>query len=401
LGAIRGEYLPFFAPSIGDEEVREVTSALRSDWLTTGPRVQQFEEELAAFVGAPAAAAVNSGTAALHVSLATLGIGPGDAVVTTPLTFASSVHVIEHVGARPVFADVEPDTLNIDPEAVGRVVKEAQAEGPGPVRAILPVHLHGHPCDLDALTQIAEEHALAIVQDAAHALPSSWNGNPVGAPLPGFTPMNLTCFSFYATKNITTGEGGMLTGSPELVEEARPWILHGMSRDAWRRYASDGSWHYDVLHAGFKYNMTDLAAALGLVQLRRLPEFQARRLEIVARYDAAFAAVPELETPRVRAEAEHAWHLYAIRLNLDTLRIDRDGFIEELARRNIGTSVHFIPIHLYSYYRDRYGFRPEDFPVAYGEYRRMVSLPLYPRMTDRDVDDVVEAVLAVVAEHRR
>ncbi len=397
----RSEFLPFYAPDVGDQEIREVTAALRSDWLTTGPRVQQFEEEFAAFLGAPAAVALNSCTAALHVSLATLGVGPGDAVVTTPMTFASSVHVIEHVGARPLFADVDPDTLNVDPDAVRRVIKEAEAEGPSVVRAILPVHLYGHPCDLDALGQIAADHGLALVQDAAHALPASWRGHAVGAPVPGFSGGGLTCFSFYATKNLTTGEGGMLTGDPALVEEARPWILHGMSRDAWRRYASDGSWHYDVVHAGFKYNMTDMAAALGLVQLRRLPEFQARRLEIVRRYDRAFSEVPEIETPRVHPQAEHAWHLYVIRLNLDRLRIDRDRFIQELAGRNIGTSVHFIPIHLHSYYRDRYGFRPEDFPVAHAEYRRIVSLPLYPRMPDRDVDDVIEAVAGVVAEHRR
>ncbi|MDP9342153.1 MAG: DegT/DnrJ/EryC1/StrS aminotransferase family protein [Actinomycetota bacterium] len=397
----RTEFLPFYAPDVGDEEVREVSAALRSGWLTTGPRVQQFEEEFATAVGAPAAAAVNSGTAALHVSLTALGIGPGDVVVTTPMTFASSIHVIEHVGARPVFADVDPDTLNIDPDGVRRAVKEAEADGPGPVRAILPVHLYGHPCDMDALAQIAEDHGLDLVQDAAHALPSSWRGHPIGGPVPGFSGKSLTCFSFYATKNLTTGEGGMFTGDPALVDEARAWILHGMSRDAWRRYASDGSWHYDVLHAGFKYNMTDQAAALGLVQLRRLPEFQARRGEIVRRYDRAFGEIPEIETPRVHPDAEHAWHLYVIRLRLDGLRIDRDRFIEELGKRNIGTSVHFIPIHLFSHYRDRYGFRPEDFPVAYGEYGRIVSLPLYPRMSDRDVDDVVEAVAGVVAEHRR
>jgi dTDP-4-amino-4,6-dideoxygalactose transaminase len=397
----RSEFLPFYAPDVGEEEIREVTEALRSGWLTTGPRVQRFEEEFAAAVGAPAAAAVNSGTAALHVSLATLGIGPGDAVITSPLTFASSAHVIEHVGARPIFADVDPDTLNVDPEAVRRAIKQAEADGAWPVRAILPVHLHGHPCDMDALAQVAADHGLAVVQDAAHALGSAWRGQSVGGPMAGLPPGSLTCFSFYATKNVTTGEGGMLTGDPAIVDEARTWVLHGMSRDAWRRYSSDGSWHYDVVHAGFKYNMTDPAAALGLVQLRRLPEFQARRCQIVDRYADAFAALPEIELPHVRPQAEHAWHLYVIRLSQDRLRIDRDRFIEELRRRNIGTSVHFIPIHLFSYYRDRYGFQPEDFPVADAEYRRMVSLPLYPRMADRDVDDVIEAVAGIVAEHRR
>jgi dTDP-4-amino-4,6-dideoxygalactose transaminase len=397
----RREFLPFYAPDIGDEEITGVAEALRSGWLTTGPRVQRFEEEFAALVGAPAAAAVNSCTAAMHVALATLGIGPDDAVVTSPMTFASSAHVIEHLGARPLFADVEPDTLNLDPEAVRQVVKEAEAEGSRRVRAIMPVHLYGHPCDLDALADIADEYGLALVEDAAHALPAAWQGRMIGSPPPGVDVPVLACFSFYATKNLTTGEGGMLTGHPDLIEEARTWTLHGMTRDAWRRYASDGSAHYDVVHAGFKYNMPDLQAAIGLAQLRRLPEFQARRRHIVARYDEAFAYLPEIDTPAVRPGVEHAWHLYVIRLVLDRLSIDRDHFLEELRRRNIGSSVHFIPVHLYSYYRTKYGFEPDDFPVAAREYLRIVSLPLYPAMTDRDVDDVAQAVADIVRAHRR
>ena len=391
---LRESFLPFGPPLVGEEEIAEVTAALRSDWLTTGPRVARFEADFAERLGAPAALAVNSGTAALHVALCALGVGPGDRVISTPMTFCSSIHVVEQVGAVPLLVDVEPDTLNLDPDRV-----EAAIEGTPGVRAIEPVHLYGHPCEMDALLEMAGRHGLALVEDAAHALPAAYRGLRVGAPAAGVP--DLTAFSFYATKNMTTGEGGMLTGPPELVDRARTWSLHGMSRDAFQRYEEGGSWYYEVVAAGFKYNMTDIQAALGIHQLRRLEGFQARRREIVARYDAAFAGLEELELPARRAHVEHAWHLYVIRLHLDRLRLDRAAFIRALAERRIGTSVHFIPVHLHPYYRDRYGFRPEDFPVASREYERIVSLPLYPRMSDRDVEDVIEAVSAVVCRHRR
>ncbi|HKB41770.1 MAG TPA: DegT/DnrJ/EryC1/StrS aminotransferase family protein, partial [Gemmataceae bacterium] len=379
---------------LGDEEIAEVTSALRSDWITTGPRVARFEADFAERVGAPAALALSSGTAGLHVALCALGIGPGDRVVSTPMTFCSSIHVIEQVGAVPLLVDVEPDTLNLDPDRVAAAVERT----PG-VRAIEPVHLYGHPCEMDALLEVAGRHGLALVEDAAHALPAAFRGRRVGAPAAGVP--DLTAFSFYATKNMTTGEGGMLTGPPEAIGRARTWSLHGMSRDAYHRYEAGGSWYYEVVAAGFKYNMTDIQAALGIHQLRRLEGFQARRREIVARYDAAFAGLEELELPARRAHVEHAWHLYVIRLHRDRLRVDRAAFIAALTERRIGTSVHFIPIHLHPYYRDRYGFRPEDFPVASREYERIVSLPLYPRMSDRDVEDVIEAVTEVVRQNRR
>lgn len=428
---MRDTFLPFSPPFLGEEEIAEVVDTLRSDWITTGPKTRRFEQAFAAFIGAPAALAVSSGTDAMLVALATLGVGPGDAVITTPMTFCSTVHVIEHLGATPILVDVEPDTLNMDP----RKVEEALAQwndrpqtrdrGPqrtavggqrsavgGRVKALLPVHLYGHPCDMDALSEIAQAHDLAIVEDAAHALPARYKGRTIGATNSQFAVRNsqLTCFSFYATKNLTTGEGGMLTGPSELVEEACIWSLHGMSRDAWKRYTAEGSWYYEVVRPGFKCNMTDIQAAIGLHQLEKLSHFQARRREIARRYNEAFAGFEELQVPAERPEVEHAWHLYVLRLNLERFRPSavssqpsavRNRFIEELRARNIGTSVHFIPVHLHPYYREKYGYRPDDFPVAYREYQRIVSLPLYPRMSDRDVEDVIEAVADVVACLRR
>jgi dTDP-4-amino-4,6-dideoxygalactose transaminase len=401
---MRETFLPFSPPLIGEEEFAEVVDTLRSDWITTGPKVKRFEKEFAAFIGAPAALALNSCTAALHTALATLGIGPGDAVITTPMTFCSSVHVIEHVGARPILLDVEADTLNIDPNEIVKTLERSTLN----VRAILPVHLYGHPCDMDTILDIARQYNLAVIEDAAHALPARYKGQYIGgwktedgSPKSEIRIPKLTCFSFYATKNLTTAEGGMLTGSPDFIDEARIWSLHGMSRDAWKRYSSEGSWYYEVIRPGFKYNMTDIQAAIGLHQLRKLPQFQARRWEIVRRYNEAFSQFEELRIPTQRPEVEHAWHLYALRLNLERSKISRNQFIEELKARNIGTSVHFIPIHLHPYYRDKYGYKPEDFPVAYREYHRIVSLPLYPRMSDRDVQDVIEAVADVVKRNRR
>ncbi len=397
---MRDTFLPFSPPLIGEEEIAEVVDTLRSDWITTGPKVRRFEEEFAAYVGAPAALGLNSCTAALHTALAALGIGAGDAVVTTPMTFVSSVHVIEHVGARPVLADVEPDTLNIDPRRVAEAIETARAEGLR-VRALLPVHLYGHPCDMNPLMDLAREYGLAVVEDAAHALPASHEGRRIGSFAAHFDVPVLTCFSFYATKNLTTAEGGMLAGPPELIDESRVWSLHGMSRDAWNRYGAKGSWFYEVIRPGFKYNLTDIAAALGLGQLRKLDGFQARRAEIVRRYTEAFSQFEELDLPVARPEVEHAWHLYVLRLNLTALRVTREQFIEEMRERRIGTSVHFIPVHTHPYYRDRYGFEPEDFPVAHVEFQRIVSLPLNPRMSDRDVEDVVEAVGDVIRKFKR
>jgi dTDP-4-amino-4,6-dideoxygalactose transaminase len=385
---IRSEFLPFSPPLIGEEEIAEVVDTLRSGWITTGPKTRQFEREFADFIGAPVALAVSSATDAMLVGLAALRIGPGDQVITTPMTFCSTVHVIEHLGAQPVLVDVEPDTLNIDPERVNCAVTSR-------TRAIMPVHLYGHPCEMDTLLDIAARHNLYVVEDAAHALPARYKGRMIG------TLGTLTAFSFYATKNLTTAEGGMLTGAPEVIEQARIWSLHGMSRDAYKRYSAEGSWYYEVILPGFKCNMTDIQAAIGLHQLRKLPQFQARRRKIVRRYNEAFSRFEELRTPVERPQVEHACHLYALRLNLQRLTIDRAQFVQELKKRNIGSSVHFIPIHLHPYYRDKYGYKPQDFPQAFRNYQTLVSLPLNLRMSDQDVDDVIEAVSDIVTTCRR
>jgi dTDP-4-amino-4,6-dideoxygalactose transaminase len=396
---MRSTFLPFSPPLIGDEEIAEVIDTLRSDWITTGPKVKRFEQEFASFVGAAEALAVSSCTAALHLALLSLEIGPGDAVLLSPLTFCSAAHVIEHVGARPVLVDVEPDTLNIDPQLLREVIQKAVQQHSLRVKAIMPVHLYGHPCELDSILKIAEENGLAVIEDAAHALPAAYKSRMIGSQATTSAVPLATCFSFYATKNLTTAEGGMLVGTPELLERARVWSLHGMNRDAWKRYGSQGSWSYEVVCPGYKYNMTDLQAALGLMQLRSLTGFHARRREIVRQYNAVLSEYKQLEIPVTRDEVSHAWHLYVIRLNLQMLAVNRGEFIAQLAARNIGSSVHFIPIYHHKYYREKYAFDECDFPVASREYERIVSLPLSPRMTDSDVTDVLDAVVEILREN--
>lgn len=385
---MRTSFLPFSPPLIGEEEIEEVIDCLRSDWITTGPKTKRFEQSFAEYVGAPAALAVSSGTDAMLVGLAAMGIGSGDEVITTTMTFCSTVHVIEQVGARPVLVDVEPDTLNVDPRRVEEAVSSR-------TRAILPVHLYGHPCDMDALDDIAVRHGLAILEDAAHALPASYKNRRIGS---GAT---AAAFSFYATKNLTTGEGGMLTGDPELVRKARLWSLHGLSGDAYNRYNRGGSWAYEVLVPGFKCNMSDIQAAIGLQQLRKLDRFQAHRRRIVERYRALLSGCDAVQLPTERPDVVSGWNLFPLRLNLGLLSIDRDGFIGELKKRNIGSSVHFIPVHVHPYYRDKYGFGPRDFPIAYDEYLRIVTVPLSARIQEEDVADVAGAVREICAEFRR
>lgn len=383
----RETFLSFSPPAISEQEIDAVVDTLRSSWITTGPKTKAFEGEFASYIGSPDALAVNSCTGAMHIALAALGIGPGDEVITTPMTFAATVNVIEHEGATPVLVDVEPDTLNVNPERVAAAITPK-------TRAIMPVHYGGHPADMNPLLELAKQHNLRILEDAAHALPAQYGGQIIG------TIGDLTAFSFYATKNLTTAEGGMLTGASDLVDQARIWSLHGMSRDAWKRYEKNGSWYYEIVAPGFKYNMTDIQAAIGLVQLERLGKMQQRRYEIVRQYNAAFGDMDELETPTERSNVQSAWHLYVLRLNLDKLTIDRNQFIEAMCEHNIGTSVHFIPIHLHPFYRDKYGWLPESFPIAYREYQRLVSLPLHPGLADEDIADVIAAVQDTVKHNR-
>lgn len=385
---VRSTFLPYSPPSIGQEEIDEVVDTLKSDWITTGPKTKRFELEFGTYVGASGATSLmlNSCTAGLHVALVTLGVGPGDEVIVPSLTFAATANVVEHVGAKPVLVDVEPDTLCLDPAAVESALTPA-------TKAVMPVHYAGHPADLDAIDRLADRHGFHIVEDAAHAVPTRYRGTVIGSRA------NFAAFSFYATKNLTTAEGGALTASPELIEDARVFALHGMSKDAWQRFDKHGSWEYDIVAPGFKYNMTDLQAALGTHQLRKLEGFHRRRQEVARIYSDAFAAVPALETPTVRPDVVSSWHLYVLRLRLEHLSIGRDAFIDELKDRNIGTSVHYRPLHMMSYYQDKYGFEPDDYPVSRDAFERMISIPLHPRLGAEDVADVIDAVLDIVERH--
>jgi perosamine synthetase len=385
---VRETFLPFARADIDDAEVRLVTEVLRSGWITTGPKTKQFEAEFAQAVDAKHAIAVNSCTAALHLALEASGVRPGDEVITTPYTFAASAEVIRYFDARPVLVDVDAETLNIRPELIEPAITAR-------TKAIIPVHVAGAAADLDPILDVARRHGLKVIEDAAHSFPTRYKGRTIGAI------GDFTCFSFYATKTITTGEGGMITTNDDaLADRCRVMSLHGISKDAWKRYTAEGSWYYEIIAPGFKYNLTDIASALGLAQLRKAERMYRRRADIARRYNEAFSAVPELEVPTCATFSTHSWHLYMLRLNLDRLAIDRAAFIEELRVRQIGVSVHFIPLHVHPYYRELYGYAPEDFPVAYREYTREVSLPIYPTMSDDDVESVIDAVMDVVSLHR-
>jgi dTDP-4-amino-4,6-dideoxygalactose transaminase len=394
---VRADFLPFSPPTLFDEELSEVLDTLRSDWITTGPKTKRFEEEFAQYVHSPSAIAVASCTDAMQVGLAALGIGAGDAVFTTTMTFCSTVHVIEHVGATPVLVDIDPTTLNLSPERLAEAIDRTIAEGLLTPKAIMPVHYGGHPCDMASIDALAAQYGLAIVEDAAHALPAMVGDRMVGDPTAPDGVTRAVAFSFYATKNLTTAEGGMLTGPPDFIGEARLWSLHGMSRDAWKRYGKGGSWFYEVVRPGFKCNMTDIQASLGLHQLERLGELQERRHAVVEIYQEGFADLRSIDLPVELAGYRSSWHLYPIRLHLDQLRIDRSAFIDELGQQNIGTSVHFIPVHTHPYYRDKYGYEPTDFPVAWREFQRLISLPLNSRMKPDDARDVVDAVRQIAS----
>jgi len=382
-------FLPFYLPDIGEDEIQAVVETLRSGWLTTGLKTKQFEQDFSAYIGTPHAVALNSCTAALHLALEAVGVKAGDEVLVPTMTFTATAEVVHYLGARPVLVDCQPDTLNIDPAAMEKAI------GPK-TKAVMPVDFAGQPCELDTIARIARDHHLAVIEDAAHALPARHQGKMVG------TLSDITCFSFYATKTITTGEGGMATtANPEWAERMRMMSLHGISKDAWKRYTASGSWYYEVEYPGYKYNLTDMAAALGLVQLKRAEEFYRARKRIAKSYHAGFADLAEIHTPAIRDDVQHAWHLYVIQLELDRLRIGRDEFIEALKRENIGTSVHFIPLHLHPFYKHSFGYQPSDFPYATVAFERIISLPIFPKMRDADVDRVVSTVRKVVQQYRR
>lgn len=381
--------LLFYQPDVGEEEIQAVAETLRSGWLTVGPKTQEFERAFAEEVGAKHAIGLNSCTAALHLALDTLDLRPDDEVITCSLTFAATGATIIHAGGRPVLADCTADTLNIDPVDVERKITAR-------TRAIVPVHFAGQPAAMDELHALACSKGLLVVEDAAHAIPATYRGRKVGSI------SAMTAFSFYATKNLTTGEGGMLTlDDEELANRIRIRRLHGMSRDAWKRYSASGSWRYDVSTPGYKYNMTDAAAAMGLVQLRRLGAMDARRHALAARYTQRLADVPELILQHVQPDVRSAWHLFTVRLRPERLRVGRDEMIELLKANGVHVAVHFIPLHLHSFYRDRFGYTPESLPQATAVGNNIISLPLYTRMSDDDVDFACDTLLRLLREHAR
>jgi len=383
---VRESFLPFSRPFIGQKEKAEVIAAMESGWLSTGPRTRQFEEEIGKYLGARHAIALSSCTAGLHVALVAAGIGPGDEVITSPFTFVSTANVILQAGAKPVFADIRGDTYNIS-------AKEIEIKITPKTRAIIPVHYGGQPCDMDEIMELARAHNLLVIEDAATAVGAQYRGKYLGS-----WDDRVTVFSFYANKVMTTGEGGMLvTGIDKLAEKVSVLRLHGMSRDAWKRYSAAGSWYFEVDAPGFKYNMTDIQGALGLCQLKRLEWLIERREAICKQYDKAFSPLEEIVTPFTSSHVRSSRYLYPILVKRDKLKIDRNGFIEALKAENIGSSVHYIPVHFHPYYQEKYGYKRGDYSVTESVFDRLISLPLFPLMKDQEVQDVIGAVQRTVA----
>lgn len=381
--------IPFHRADLGEEEVQAVADVIRSGWLTMGAKTFEFEKQFAHYVGASHAIAVSSCTAALHLALEAVGVKHGDEVLVPTTTFTATAEVVTYFGARPVFVDVDPNMMNLDPvDAERRITPRT--------KAIIPVHLAGTPCDMREIAEIARRHGIRVIEDAAHALPSSYHTQKVGSI------SDLTAFSFYATKTLTTGEGGMITTEDaECAKRLQVMRLHGIARDAWKRYSAEGSWFYEVLEAGYKYNLTDLQAALGLAQLAKCDAMFAGRQRVAERYTEAFEGIAALQVPSVPDDRTTSWHLYILRLNPDGLRIDRNQFIRELADRGVSTSVHFIPLHLQPVYQRDFGYKAGDYPVAEREFQRSLSLPIYSSMREEEIEYVISCVLEVASELSR
>lgn len=386
--AIRRE-IPYFRPSIGEEEITAACETLRSGWLTAGPRVKEFEEAFAVFVEAPWAIAVASCTAALQLALEAMGVGSGDDVLMPTMTFASAVAAVVHLGARPVFVDCDPATLNMDPADLERRTTPKS-------KVVMPMHFAGQPCPLREIRAIAEHHGIRVIEDAAHALTAGYHGQPIGSI------SEVSCFSFYANKGITTGEGGMIAATDEaLARRMRLMTYSGINHDCLTAAGVRRWWKYEVVAPGYKANMTDIQAAIGIQQLKKAKRFRDERRRCADLYKAGFKSTPAVHDAVVLPELTHAWHLYVIQLQLDQLRISRDEFSLRLEEMGVGNTVHYLPLHMHAYYRDAFGYRPDDLPVAKAAYDRILSLPIYPSLTNADVEYVVECVMAVAAQHRR
>ncbi len=382
------KFIPFSQPMFGQEEKKEVIAAMDSGWVTLGPKTKEFEEQFAKYVGSKYAIGVTSCTAALFLSLLSSGIGEGDEVITTIFTFAATANAIIHTGAKPVFVDIEKDTFNIDPKKIQEKITKK-------TKAIIPVHYAGRPVNLDAIHEIAKKNNLLVIEDAAHAVGSKYKSKMIGS----FG--NLVCYSFHPIKNISTGDGGMITtDNEEVAQKLSRLRLHGMSKDAWKRHSAAGSWRYDILEAGYKYNMTDIAAALGIHQLKKLEKFITARTKYAEIYTGLLSKVPEVTVPTSGTNVRNSWNLYTIKVDTKKLSITRDEIIEELKSMNIGVSVYFVPLHLFTYYK-KYGYKPGDFPVAEKVFEGIISLPLYPKMTKSEVAYVAKSLEKIISSHRK
>lgn len=381
--------IPFHKPYITEDEIAGVVDSLKSGWLTMGPKTIQFEKKFAEYIEASHAVSMNSCTACLHLALKTIGLKEGDEVIVPSMTFTATAEVLSYFNARPVFVDVEAGTLNLD---INQIEKHITKK----TKAIIPVHFAGQPCDMDEILDIAGRHNIYVIEDAAHALPAWYKYNKIGRI------GHITCFSFYSTKTLCTGEGGMATTEvAEWADKMRLSRLHGISKDAWKRYSKEGSWKYEVIDAGCKYNMTDIEAAIGLAQLEKLEWMWECRKEIAGKYNEVFSGCKELIIPEIKQERESAWHLYVLKLNLEALKISRDAFIEELIKRGVGVSVHFIPLYRHPFYKENYDCKMHKFPASEWVYERILSLPIYPGMMEEEVAGVTEVVTHLVKKYKR
>ena len=381
--------IPFHKPFISEEEINEVVDSLKNGWITMGKKTIEFENRFKDYIGSKNAVAVNSGTAALHLALRVIGLKEGDEVIIPSTTFVATAEVVNYFNARPIMVDIEPNTHLIDVNKIEEKITDK-------TKAIIPVHFSGQPADMDEILEIAKKYNLYVIEDAAHALPAWYKGKKIG------TIGDITAFSFYATKTLATGEGGMATTeNDEWADRMRVLRLHGISKDAWKRYSKEGSWEYDVIENGYKYNTTDINSALGLAQLKKLEWMWQERVKIAEKYNEAFKDYEELILYRVKNDRVSSWHLYPLKLNLEALKINRNQFIEELKKRGIGTSVHFIPLYRFSYYKKHFDYKPEDFPNSEWVFERIISLPIFPGMKDKEIEYVVENILDLVKNNRR